>query len=578
MEKLLLFSLLFHSPLVFGTLKWPTVFISVLVRNKEHTLPYFLTHLQNLTYPKSQITLHLVSDHNQDRTLEILDTWIKNLPDNLYHDIIQDFEPCSGIQCLLTGESGPVGWPYQRFRHIMQLKQNSLSRARRAWAEYYWSLDADVFLTNPHTLSKLMDKDKIVVAPMLPSTGLYSNFWAGMSETYYYQRTDDYKKILERKSEGCFAVPMVHTSVLIDLRHEESDLLTYIPENIPQYPGPHDDIIVFALSATLRDIPLYVCNDADYGILMVPLDDDQTIELDRAVLLNTKLEVTVNNPPLKADLIFEDYLPKLPEKSKLGFSQIYLINLKRRPDRFERMKYNLDQLGIEVKAVEAVDGRKLDEGYIKSHGIKMMPDFSEPYHNRPLTYGEIGCFMSHFNIWQDMIENNYERVLILEDDIRFRSYFIDKLQYLMEELDSTTTPYWDLVFLGRKILQNADEPWVEGSEQLVYVDYSYWTLSYILTKAGAVKLLEEKPLGKMVPVDEYLPIMYDRHPNATWKSHYNNRNLKALSVEPLLVHPTHYTGEKGYISDTEGTKTVGAKVQAIPCHSGVEDCTTKDEL
>jgi len=287
--------------------------------------------------------------------------------------------------------------------------------------------------------------------------------------------------------------------------------------------------------------------------------------------------VTVNNPPLEADSIFGDYLPKLPEKSKLGFSQIYPINLKRRPDRFNRMMYNLEQLGIEAKAVEAVDGRQLDENYIKFHGIQMMPDFSEPYHKRPLTYGEIGCFMSHFNIWQDMLENNYEKVLILEDDIRFRPYFTEKLQYLMEELD-TSAPYWDLVFLGRKILQDADEPWVEGSEQLVYVDYSYWTLSYILTKAGAAKLLAEKPLGKMVPVDEYLPIMYDRHPNATWKSHYNNRNLKALSVEPLLVHPTHYTGEKGYISDTEGTKTVGSKAEIIPCHSGVEDCTKKDEL
>jgi len=577
MEKYILFSLLVYLPLVFGTLKWPTVFISVLVRNKEHTLPYFLTHLQNLTYPKSQITLHLISDHNQDRTLQVLDSWIKNLPNNQYHQIIQDFVPCSGIQCLLAGESGPVGWPHQRFRHIMQLKQNSLAKARRAWAEYYWSLDADVFLTNPETLANLMDKEKIVVAPMLPTTGLYSNFWAGISDTYYYQRTDDYKKILERKSKGCFDVPMVHTSVLIDLRHEESDLLTYLPENIHDYPGPHDDIIVFALSATLKNIPLYVCNDVDYGILMVPLDDDQTIELDKAVLLNTKLEVTTNNQPMKADPIFEAYLPKLPTKSRLGFSQIYLINLKRRSDRFERMMYNLEQLGIHVKVVEAVDGRQLDDNYIESHGIKMMPDFSEPYHNRPLTYGEIGCFMSHFNIWQDMIENNYEKVLIFEDDIRFRSYFLDKLQYLMDELE-TTAPDWDLVFLGRKILQNADEPWVEGSEQLVYVDYSYWTLSYILTQAGAAKLLEEKPLGKMVPVDEYLPIMYDRHPNQTWKSHYNNRNLNALSVEPLLVHPTHYTGEKGYISDTEGTKTVGSQAQTIPCHSGVADCTKKDEL
>lgn len=29
------------------------------------------------------------------------------------------------------------------------------------------------------------------------------------------------------------------------------------------------------------------------------------------------------------------------------------------------------------------------------------------------------------------------------------------------------------------------------------------------------------------------------------------RNLNAYSVAPLYVFPTHYTGEEGYISDTE---------------------------
>ena len=71
--------------------------------------------------------------------------------------------------------------------------------------------------------------------------------------------------------------------------------------------------------------------------------------------------------------------------------------------------------------------------------------------------------------------------------------------------------------------------------------------------SGAKKLVEEKPLGKMVPVDEYLPIMYDKHPNETWKKHYFSRNLIAFSVHPLLLFPTHFTGEEGYISDTEDT-------------------------
>lgn len=35
--------------------KMPTVGISVLVRNKAHTLPYFLTCIKNLDYPKDRV-------------------------------------------------------------------------------------------------------------------------------------------------------------------------------------------------------------------------------------------------------------------------------------------------------------------------------------------------------------------------------------------------------------------------------------------------------------------------------------------------------------------------------------------
>ena len=34
---------------------------------------------------------------------------------------------------------------------------------------------------------------------------------------------------------------------------------------------------------------------------------------------------------------------------------------------------------------------------------------------------------------------------------------------------------------------------------------------------------------------------------------FPNRNLVGLSAEPLLMYPTHYVGDQGYISDTEDT-------------------------
>jgi collagen beta-1,O-galactosyltransferase len=53
----------------------------------------------------------------------------------------------------------------------------------------------------------------------------------------------------------------------------------------------------------------------------------------------------------------------------------------------------------------------------------MMPEFEEPYHGRPITMGEVGCFMSHYNVWKDVIVNYYSKVVVLEDDVRFEPFF-----------------------------------------------------------------------------------------------------------------------------------------------------------
>ena len=166
----------------------------------------------------------------------------------------------------------------------------------------------------------------------------------------------------------------------------------------------------------------------------------------------------------------------------------------------------------------------------------MLAEFEEPYHGRPLTYGEIGCFMSHYNIWQDMVARDLQTVLILEDDIRFEAFFIQKLEHLMKELKSKPEQ-WDLVYIGRKILHNSQEELVDDSEQLVYVDYTYWTLGYIITRSGVDKLLSAGALSKMVPVDEFLPIMYNRHPNTTWAQHFHNRYLPSSYLYQSVSHP-----------------------------------------
>ncbi|XP_077302422.1 glycosyltransferase 25 family member [Arctopsyche grandis] len=529
--------------------RWPTILIAMLARNKEHTLPYTLSLLSNLDYPKDRISLWIKSDHNNDRTIEVLKLWL-NKEGNNYHNIQTEMDETSLGN--FADEESLAHWSKSRFEHVISLREMALNHARNVWADFLFMIDADIFITQSSTLKDLVLKNLNIVAPMLKSDGLYSNFWCGMTENYYYKRTDEYKDILDRKDIGCFKVPMIHSAVLINLRRRTADELTYNPSKINSYDGPIDDIIAFAVSANKSNVALNICNDKIYGYIMVPLDKKDSLETDRVQLTNLKVESIYDESLLTLDRMFDRYT-SLPTMDKMGFDEVYMINLLRRPDRKQKMYMCFEQIGLDVKLIEAVDGKSLDDAALETWGVKLMSNYLDPYHSRPMTLGEIGCFLSHYVIWKDVVDANHAEVMVLEDDIRFEPYFRLKLQRVREQIQHNNIE-WDLIYIGRKRLQDEDEPNVSPS--LVKAGYSYWTLAYLLSNRGARKLLDAEPLSNLLPVDEYLPIMFDRHPESSWSEHFPHRDLIGLSVSPLLVYPTHYTGEDGYISDTEDSVQV----------------------
>ncbi|XP_046391717.1 glycosyltransferase 25 family member-like [Ischnura elegans] len=334
-------------------LRLPSVVIAILARNKAHTLPFFLTSLENLDYPKNRISLWIRSDHNEDGTLDVLKKWL-NAVQSSYHSA--NVVLSTSLPKRLPDEKGPAHWSPSRFAHVIGLREEALQTARNLWADYIWFLDCDTFIINNQTLRLMMSKELTVVAPMLKSDGMYANFWCGMTEDYYYMRTDEYKPILHREKKGCFEVPMVHSSVLIDLRREASMEFSFKPENLVGYDGPNDDIIVFALSVKASGTTLNVCNDEIYGYIMVPLEEQNSLVQDLDQLTNLKMEIMVNHPPLAVSPLLEEFVPRKP-KDKMGVDEVYMINLLRRPTRRERMNNCFDELGLLATPLDAVDGR-----------------------------------------------------------------------------------------------------------------------------------------------------------------------------------------------------------------------------
>uniref|UniRef100_A0A669BRX0 procollagen galactosyltransferase n=1 Tax=Oreochromis niloticus TaxID=8128 RepID=A0A669BRX0_ORENI len=512
----------------------PRVVIALVCRNSAHSLPLFLGTIERLNYPKDRIAV--ATDHNVDNTTAILREWLIKVQ-NYYHYV--EWRP-EDEPSAFEDEVGPKHWNNLRYEHVMKLRQAALDTAREIWADYLLVADCDNLLTNQDVLWKLMRENKTIVAPMLESRAAYSNFWCGMTSQGYYRRTPAYMPIRRQERRGCFPVPMVHSTYLMDLRKEASRQLAFYPPH-PEYSWALDDVIVFAYSARMADVQMYICNKETYGHFPVPMGIPHNYLVDPCCSLNH----VMGTPPSS----FLSLPPKQP--NKMGFDEVFMINLVRRADRRERMLRTLYEQEISCKVVAAVDGKALNTSDIESMGIKMLPGYKDPYHGRPLTKGELGCFLSHYNIWKEIVDRGLQTSLVIEDDLRFEVFFKRRLQALLQEVTSHKLD-WDLIYIGRKRMQvDHPEKSLPNIHNLVEADYSYWTLGYMLTLQGAKKLLGADPLSKMLPVDEFLPVMYNKHPVSEYMDHFERRDLHAFSAEPLLVYPTHYTGDPGYISDTE---------------------------
>lgn len=525
----------------------PRVMLALICRNTQHSLPHFLGTIERLNYPKDRIALWVATDHNIDNTTYLLRDWLINVQ-KLYHYV--EWRPKEEPR-EYHNEEGPKEWTNERYAYVMKLRQAALVSAREMWADYLMMIDCDNLLINRDVLWKLINENKTIVAPMMESRAAYSNFWCGMSSQGYYKRTPAYIPMRKQVRRGCFAVPMVHSTFLVDLRKEASRMLAFHPPH-SDYTWAFDDIIVFSFSARMGEVQMFVCNKETYGYLPVPLRAHSTLQDEADSFIHTVLEVNVRNPPVEPSR----YLAK-PDKNpdKMGFDEVFMINLKRRDDRRERMLRALREQEIDCKVIAAVDGKAMNESEINAMGIHMLPGYSDPYHGRPLTRGELGCFLSHYNIWKEIVDRGLKTSLVLEDDLRFEIFFKRRLQNLMSEVESKGLD-WDLIYIGRKRMQvDRPEKAVPKIRNLVEADYSYWTLGYMMSLQGAKKLLKAEPLRRMLPVDEFLPVMFNKHPVSDYMEQFETRDLKAFSAEPLLVFPTHYTGEPGYISDTE-TSTV----------------------
>jgi hypothetical protein len=107
------------------------------------------------------------------------------------------------------------------------------------------------------------------------------------------------------------------------------------------------------------------------------------------------------------------------------FEKSYCINLDRRPDRWEKVGLEFEKFGIKgVERYSAIDGNKIEN-------------------RTTLLNGEIGILHTHLDLIKICKSNNFDNVLIFEDDV----IFSDEVREI-EKYINQVPKNWDMIYFG----------------------------------------------------------------------------------------------------------------------------------
>lgn len=113
-------------------------------------------------------------------------------------------------------------------------------------------------------------------------------------------------------------------------------------------------------------------------------------------------------------------------------SKIYFINLDRRPDRYEHFLKQCHDNNIQFNKIQrfkALDGNSYEFNNKEKSMFKEVDYRTQDFSKRIM-----GNQLSHYYILKEMIDKNYNYIIVFQDDIQLRNDFKKELEKVMENI------------------------------------------------------------------------------------------------------------------------------------------------
>ncbi|XP_045601648.1 procollagen-lysine,2-oxoglutarate 5-dioxygenase 1 [Procambarus clarkii] len=224
--------------------EYPRVLIAVFIVKPAPFLEDMLAKIVNLNYPKNKLDILV---YNQAKLHEsLIKTWVNDQDSAGYHSTK-----------LISTDENMKDWHARNLAIDLCLKNS---------CDALFSVDGDVHLDNPETLTLLLEHNRPMLGASLVREGqAWSTFWGAINEDGFYARSIDYMDIVNNNRRGIWNVPYITGVYLIQKALLEN------PETRPNYIFKlHDADMALAVNMREKGVFMYVSNMEDYGHLVDP--------------------------------------------------------------------------------------------------------------------------------------------------------------------------------------------------------------------------------------------------------------------------------------------------------------------
>jgi len=218
---------------------------------------------------------------------------------------------------------------------------------------------------------------------------------------------------------------------------------------------------------------------------------------------------------------------------------IYVVNLAKDTIKKKYMESHLNEFDLAPVYIQGVYGQDLSDDELKKF---YKEEAAKATIGRALGHGEIGCFLSHLNIYFKMLNDNVKYALILEDDIELKF----DIKLIIDEL-LISSSHWEIVLLGHHSRFSRTEPtlpsfWGRKKLSKKYslsrpCDLGQGTYGYLISLAGAKKMLKfsnkiDRPIDHYTGSDQFTNLYIINPPVININKHLsdNHHSMEERSI------------------------------------------------